>query len=212
MTEVALPPSEAGSAPVLMVKRRHWARRLLIELAVLLLVLMALALGGLVLLDTAPGHRFIVDRIGQVETATGLRIRVARIEGSIYGVAKLKGVSVSDPQGVFLTSPEIAVDWAPGAWLYNSLHIDRLESPLVRVERLPKLRKTGRRGPLLPKFDIHIGALKIDRLELAQGSVDPSGRAVDVQVTRLRRKIEDDPKTPRYLQTVRGVGYRLAPD
>jgi two-component system phosphate regulon response regulator OmpR len=52
----------------------------------------------------------------------------------------------------------------------------------------------------------------VDRLELARGSVDPSGRAVDVQVTRLRRKIEDDPKTPRYLQTVRGVGYRLAPD
>jgi two-component system phosphate regulon response regulator OmpR len=52
----------------------------------------------------------------------------------------------------------------------------------------------------------------VDRLELTQGSVDPSGRAVDVQVTRLRRKIEDDPKTPRYLQTVRGIGYRLAPD
>jgi two-component system phosphate regulon response regulator OmpR len=52
----------------------------------------------------------------------------------------------------------------------------------------------------------------VDRLELARGSVDPSGRAVDVQVTRLRRKIEDDPKAPRYLQTVRGVGYRLAPD
>jgi len=52
----------------------------------------------------------------------------------------------------------------------------------------------------------------VDRLELARDSVDPSGRAVDVQVTRLRRKIEDDPKTPRYLQTVRGVGYRLAPD
>ena len=52
----------------------------------------------------------------------------------------------------------------------------------------------------------------VDRLELATGSSDPSGRAVDVQVTRLRRKIEDDPKAPRYLQTVRGVGYRLAPD
>jgi two-component system phosphate regulon response regulator OmpR len=52
----------------------------------------------------------------------------------------------------------------------------------------------------------------VDRLELARDSVDPSGRAVDVQVTRLRRKIEDDPKAPRYLQTVRGVGYRLAPD
>ncbi len=52
----------------------------------------------------------------------------------------------------------------------------------------------------------------VDRLELARETVDPSGRAVDVQVTRLRRKIENDPKTPRYLQTVRGVGYLLAPD
>jgi two-component system, OmpR family, phosphate regulon response regulator OmpR len=37
-------------------------------------------------------------------------------------------------------------------------------------------------------------------------------RTVDVQVTRLRRKIEPDPKVPRYLQTVRGQGYLLRPD
>ena len=37
-------------------------------------------------------------------------------------------------------------------------------------------------------------------------------RAVDVQITRLRRKIEADPKQPRYLQTVRGSGYMLQPD
>jgi two-component system, OmpR family, phosphate regulon response regulator OmpR len=37
-------------------------------------------------------------------------------------------------------------------------------------------------------------------------------RAVDVQVTRLRRKIERDPRFPRYLQTVRGTGYVLKPD
>ncbi|MGH6872198.1 MAG: response regulator [Rhizomicrobium sp.] len=37
-------------------------------------------------------------------------------------------------------------------------------------------------------------------------------RSIDVQVTRLRRKIEDDPKLPLYIQTVRGVGYVLVPD
>jgi two-component system phosphate regulon response regulator OmpR len=37
-------------------------------------------------------------------------------------------------------------------------------------------------------------------------------RTVDVQMTRLRRKIERDPKYPRYLQTVRGIGYVLKPD
>lgn len=52
----------------------------------------------------------------------------------------------------------------------------------------------------------------VDRLDLARGSADPSGRAVDIQVTRLRRKIEPDPANPRYLRTVRGVGYMLTPD
>jgi two-component system phosphate regulon response regulator OmpR len=35
---------------------------------------------------------------------------------------------------------------------------------------------------------------------------------VDIHVTRLRKKLEADPKNPRYLQTVRGVGYMLSPD
>jgi two-component system phosphate regulon response regulator OmpR len=42
--------------------------------------------------------------------------------------------------------------------------------------------------------------------------IDGGDRAIDVQVTRLRRKIERDPRTPRYLQTVRGHGYVLRPD
>jgi two-component system, OmpR family, phosphate regulon response regulator OmpR len=37
-------------------------------------------------------------------------------------------------------------------------------------------------------------------------------RTIDVQVTRLRRKLEPDPRQPRYLQTVRGTGYLLRPD
>lgn len=41
---------------------------------------------------------------------------------------------------------------------------------------------------------------------------ESSERAIDVQMTRLRRKIEPDPRQPRFLQTVRGVGYRLAAD
>jgi two-component system phosphate regulon response regulator OmpR len=52
----------------------------------------------------------------------------------------------------------------------------------------------------------------VDRFELARQNAEAAGRAVDIQVTRLRRKIEDDPKNPRYLQTVRGIGYMLAPD
>lgn len=53
----------------------------------------------------------------------------------------------------------------------------------------------------------------ISREELTQRSqFNGNVRAVDVQVTRLRRKIEPNPKQPRYLQTVRGQGYVLRPD
>jgi two-component system phosphate regulon response regulator OmpR len=53
----------------------------------------------------------------------------------------------------------------------------------------------------------------ISRDDLSDESlVSGSARTVDVQVTRLRRKIEADPKFPRYLQTVRGTGYVLMPD
>jgi two-component system phosphate regulon response regulator OmpR len=50
-----------------------------------------------------------------------------------------------------------------------------------------------------------VGRGELARLTGAAGG----GRAVDVQVTRLRRKIEDDPRSPRYLVTARGRGYAL---
>jgi two-component system, OmpR family, phosphate regulon response regulator OmpR len=48
--------------------------------------------------------------------------------------------------------------------------------------------------------------------DLGRGRGQAQERAVDVQITRLRRKLETDPRQPRYLQTVRGAGYMLATD
>ena len=48
----------------------------------------------------------------------------------------------------------------------------------------------------------------VSRLSLSEDT-DAAERSVDVQMARLRRKIEADPKNPRFLQTVRGSGYRL---
>ncbi|HUE79441.1 MAG TPA: translocation/assembly module TamB domain-containing protein [Sphingomicrobium sp.] len=164
MAEDAIPLARSERPPPRL--RKDWPRRLAGELLALVLALLILFAGALVLLDTAPGHRFIVDRLGRAETASGLNIRIGRIDGSIFGKARLRNVAVSDTRGVFLTSPEIHLDWAPGAWLYNSLHIDRLSARQVRLIRLPKLKPTGRKGPILPGFDIHVGELAIERLEL----------------------------------------------
>ncbi|WP_179381245.1 response regulator [Jannaschia marina] len=59
----------------------------------------------------------------------------------------------------------------------------------------------------------HEPVSRADLVEKLGRDGDTAGeRAVDVQITRLRRKLETDPKQPRYLQTVRGAGYMLAPD
>ena len=166
MAEVAIHEGAPGSTPPLKI-RPHWSRRLAGELATLLVALMILLSIGLVALDTAPGHRWLVDRLQEIETKSGLRFRIGRIEGSIFGESRLRNVQVLDTRGVFLTSPSITLDWSPAAWLTNSLKIDRLEADRVRLERLPKLRRTGRKGPVLPDFDIQIRKLEIRRLELA---------------------------------------------
>ncbi|MFV0321194.1 MAG: response regulator [Alphaproteobacteria bacterium] len=44
------------------------------------------------------------------------------------------------------------------------------------------------------------------------GNNQDMGRSLDVLITRLRKKINDDPKNPKWLQTVRGQGYKLMPD
>lgn len=52
----------------------------------------------------------------------------------------------------------------------------------------------------------------ISRAALAEQTSAAMERSIDVQVTRIRKKIEVDPRAPIYLQTVRGVGYALMPD
>ena len=81
------------------------------------------------------------------------------------------------------------------------------------------VRLTATEAQLMRIFAAHPGeALSRTRLvdDLGRGTGKDGGqaqeRAVDVQITRLRRKIETDPRQPRYLQTVRGAGYMLAPD
>lgn len=77
------------------------------------------------------------------------------------------------------------------------------------------VRLTATEAQLMQIFALHPGeAIQRSRLvdELSRSGGQIQERAVDVQITRLRRKLETDPKQPRYLQTVRGEGYRLVPD
>ncbi len=74
------------------------------------------------------------------------------------------------------------------------VHLTEIEIVMLRV-------LAGRAGTPVSREEL-----------IREGAIDGNERAVDVQVTRLRRKMEPNPRAPRYLQTVRGAGYRLRLD
>jgi two-component system phosphate regulon response regulator OmpR len=74
-----------------------------------------------------------------------------------------------------------------------------------------RVKLTGSEVQLLKLFAANAGR-SFSRAALCTRLNIQLERSVDVQVTRLRRKIEEDPKLPLYLQTVRGIGYVLVPD
>ena len=78
--------------------------------------------------------------------------------------------------------------------------------------RKASIRLTGGEAALLTALARKPNEV-LSREEIAAAlGMDESGeRAIDVQVTRLRRKIEADPREPRFLHTVRGRGYVLKP-
>jgi two-component system phosphate regulon response regulator OmpR len=86
-------------------------------------------------------------------------------------------------------------------------HIARGE--LRRNDETVKL--TERERDLLRQFAQKRGT-PIQRHELSSDEPTGNERAIDVQINRLRRKIESDPSNPVYLQTVRGKGYILYTD
>ncbi len=91
---------------------------------------------------------------------------------------------------------------------FGEWHFDLDREQLRRGEELVRL--TGGEAALLAALAASAGQT-VSRLTLSERT-GSGERAVDVQVTRLRRKIERDPKEPVHLQTVRGEGYRLVAD
>ncbi|NJR77199.1 translocation/assembly module TamB domain-containing protein [Sphingomonas corticis] len=147
--------------------RRPLWQRVLKWIGVALLGLVALLLVIVLGINTDPGRRFVADQIGGYTTASGLNIKVGRIDGSLYGTMRLSDVRVSDPKGVFLTSPRLEVDWRPFAYLNNHIDVKSVSSGLITLRRNPELKPseepTDPNAPILPDLDIDIGRLSVAR-------------------------------------------------
>jgi translocation and assembly module TamB len=198
-------PVEEAPPPVRR-RRMRWLSRLAKLVVGLALALAILAGIGAVLLDTGAGHRFIADRIAAMAPHSGLRIRIGRIEGSIWGDTRLRDVRFYDPKGLFAEAPLVRVDWQPLGWIGNRLIIHDFDAELATLHRLPKLIPSEKPGPILPGFDIHVGHLRIAQLRL--------GKAVAGQPRVAALVGEADIRSGRALvrlqAAVRGGGDRLS--
>ncbi|WP_424362353.1 response regulator [Methylocystis parvus] len=94
---------------------------------------------------------------------------------------------------------------------FGAFAYDPARSELTRAGDVVKL--TSRERDLLQTLTEHAGAI-VSRQTLSSRACEQKAaeRTVDVEIARLRRKIEADPNAPRHLQTVRGQGYRLVVD
>ena len=136
---------------------RRWALGIIAALAGMLAI-------GLVVLESPIGHRFVVDRIARYAPASGLRVEVGRIEGSLMGAATLRDVRFSDPQGLFLEVPVVELDWRPLHWFSSGLDVRKLILRRGLLHRAPRLNPGDPDAPILPDFDIRIDRFELDRL------------------------------------------------
>ncbi len=163
-----------------------------------ILATLALVAGALLLLaDSSIGHRFLIDRIEAMRPASGLRIEIGRIDGSVWNRASIRDFRLSDPRGMFFESGEVDLDWSPRAYLANTLDITSLTADAATLHRLPTFNPSTKTGAILPGFDIHVGRLAIKKLTIGEavsgrarsGSLDAradirSGRAIVIANVR----------------------------
>ncbi|MFV0292642.1 MAG: response regulator [Paracoccus sp. (in: a-proteobacteria)] len=117
--------------------------------------------------------------------------------------AILRRVPQAQPAGPkFMTLGSLRYDTERGQLFEGEAHIRLTGTEAALLRRLAETP-----GQPVSRTD-----LTLDLGRTPSEESDISDRAIDVQITRLRRKIEPDPKEPRYLQTVRGAGYMLMPD
>jgi membrane-associated protease RseP (regulator of RpoE activity) len=212
--------------------KRH-RRTISVGLSVVGLALLALAI--YFSLGTARGLAQASDAISRltwwhIAIALGVPLVNFFLTSLIFWLLTARGLPAERIEGLRIGADDyLSKPFEPEELLLRIASILKRAVPEAPVEEIKlsgmvfhvargELRKDGRivrltesEMQLLSILAQRAGAV-ISRRDLAVLTAAGVERSVDVQVTRLRRKIERDPREPVHLQTVRGVGYRLTGD
>ena len=151
--------------------------------------------GPPVLLLTARGD--VEDRIAGLERgADDYLVKPFEPRELLLRISTILRRSAAAEQASRIQLGECAFDVERGQlWRHDELvHLTSIEEGLLRT-------LARRAGEAVSRDDL-----------IKLSSIDGNARTVDVQVTRLRRKIEPNPRAPRFLHAIRGRGYMLRPN
>jgi len=176
MAEDVPPPAEPLPEPAVEPapepRRRSFAVRLLRWIGTAVAALLLLIVIALAWLHTGSGRAFIAERIAKVAPASGLKIEVGRIEGSVLWSSTLFDVRFRDADGkLFLEVPEVDLNWRPIKFFFTGLDVRYLVLHDGTLYSAPRLNPGDPNAPILPDFDIRVDRFVVDDLHVAKGLV-----------------------------------------
>ena len=164
---------EGGDETIVVRRRVPTLRTIVLWAGRLVVVLLALFAVAVLYLNTGSGRQFIVGQIAKVAPASGLKVSVGRIEGSVLWNATLYDVKFRDARGkLFLTVPAVELNWRPYKFPFSGLDVRALVLHDGTLYAKPNLNPGDPNAPTLPNFDIR---------------VDRSGQDVTVDATLQNR-------------------------
>jgi len=153
-----------------------------------LLGLLVLFAGVVAWLHTGSGREFVVEQIAEVAPASGLKIEVGRIEGSVLWSATLHDVKFRDADNrLFLEVPEVDLNWRPLKFFFTGLDVRDLVLRGGTLHAAPRLLPGDPDAPILPDFDIRVDRFVVDDLRVAKGLLGEE-RVIDF---RARADVRD---------------------
>lgn len=156
------------------------AWRMLRWASVAVLVLVALLALAVAFLHSRPGRQFIVDQIAAVAPASGLKVEVGSIEGSVLYSATFNDVKFRDANNVlFLELPTVDLSWRPWRWFTSGLDVRHLVLTRGTLYAVPELLESDPDAPILPDFDIRVDRLVVSNLTVAEG-IAGAARVIDL--------------------------------
>ncbi|WP_062229468.1 translocation/assembly module TamB domain-containing protein [Aureimonas frigidaquae] len=147
------------------------------------------ALAGAVLMPAAPAQAqsFVATQLQNLISTENAEVRIEGLSGAFSGAVRIESLTVSDPDGVYLTARDLALDWSPTALIRRTVEIQRLTAGTIELTRLPagtastaEDESSGGGGFSLPNITANVGEISIGRFTLGQ---DVAGVAAELSAT-----------------------------